>query len=95
MNRVEATVVRSFLLSILAGQLAFLGLDPTEVPDDLDLLTQGVVDSMGMVELIAAVEKHFAIQVDLADLDPEEFTVIGPLCRYIEHRCNGVQGHTI
>ena len=94
MNRVEAKDLFSFLLSILEGPLAILGLDPKDVPDDLDLLTEGVVDSMGMIELITAIEKHFAIQIDFENLDPEEFTVLGPFCRYIEQQCNGAGDQT-
>ncbi len=89
MNHVMAKDVRSFLLSNLGGPLASLGLDPKDVPDDFDLLTRGVIDSLGIIELIAAVEQHFGMQLDFADLDPEELTVIGPLCRYIEQRRNG------
>ena len=94
MNRLEATVVRSFLLSLLEGPLALLGLDPKDAPDDFDLLTRGVVDSLGFIELITAVERHFDIQIDFENLDPEEFTVLGPFCRYIEQQCNGAGDQT-
>ncbi len=94
MSRVAAREVRSFLLSTLERPLAALGVDTEELPDDFDLLTEGVIDSMGIVELIAAVEQRFGVQIDFADLDAEEFTVIGPFCRYVEERSNGLWSRT-
>ncbi len=84
MNPVLAKEVRSFVLNMLEGPLAAKGLNPENVPDEFDLLTEGVIDSLGLVELIAAVEEHFHIRIDFEDLYPENLTVIGPFSRYIE-----------
>lgn len=88
MSQIQAKHIRSFVLANLAGPLAANGLTPATVPDDFDLLTEGVIDSLGIVELIASVEQHFEIQVDFEDLDPELMTVVGPFCRYIEEKCS-------
>ena len=58
-------------------------LNLTELPDDFDLLLSGVIDSFGILEMISAIEKEFRIQLDLAALDAEEITVLGPLSRYV------------
>ncbi|MFQ5792389.1 MAG: GNAT family N-acetyltransferase [Acidobacteriota bacterium] len=92
MNRVLAKEVRSLVLAHLETPLAANGLHPRDVPDDFDLLTGGVIDSLGFVELLAAVEQHFGIQIDFEDLDPENLTVIGPFCRYIEEKSSGATG---
>lgn len=84
MNRVLAEEVRSLVLTRLQGSLSARGLRPEDVPDDFDLLTEGVIDSLGIVELIAAVEQQFDIQIDFQDLDAEDLTIIGPFCRYIQ-----------
>ncbi|TMP93776.1 MAG: acyl carrier protein [Verrucomicrobia bacterium] len=55
----------------------------TEIPDDFDLLLSGVIDSFGILEMISAIEDEFQIQMDLALLDAEDITRIGPLARYI------------
>ena len=84
MKRVTAEAVRDLVLSQLSEPLAALGLKPKDVPDDFDLLTEGVMDSLGIVQMIAALDDHFGIEIDFEHLDPEQLTVIGPLSRYVE-----------
>lgn len=84
MKKVSVEEVRTFVLAKLQTRLAANGLTPQAVPDDFDLLVEGVVDSMGLIELITAVEQNFEVRIDFEDLDPEDLTVIGPFCRYIE-----------
>jgi acyl carrier protein len=85
-RRVTADEIRKFILGRLQGPLEAKGLSPSSVPDDFDLLTEGVVNSMGMVELVVAVEQQFATRLDFEELDPESLTIVGPLCKYIEER---------
>jgi acyl carrier protein len=87
MNPVTAQDVRSVLLAQLVGPLSARGLRPEQVPDHFDLLTEGILDSMGIVEVIGAIEQHFQIQIDFEDLDPENLTIVGPFCEYIQARC--------
>jgi acyl carrier protein len=63
-------------------------LNLTEIPDDFDLLLNGVIDSFGILEMISAIEEEFRIQLDLALLDAEDITRIGPLARYIAESAN-------
>ena len=84
MRRITAEEARTFVLSRLQGPLGAKRLSLESVPDDFDLLTEGVIDSMGIVELIAALEQQFDIRLDFEELDPESLTIVGPLCRYIE-----------
>lgn len=60
----------------------------TEIPDDFDLLLNGVIDSFGILEMISAIEDEFQVQLDLALLDAEDITKIGPLARYIAESAN-------
>ena len=95
MRRITANEIRKFILNRLQGQLEAKGLSPSSVPDDFDLLTEGVVNSMGMVELVVAVEQRFATRLDFEELDPESLTIVGPLCKYIEEQSSGgdLTGH--
>jgi acyl carrier protein len=36
--------------------------------------------------MISAIENEFQIQLDLADLDAEQITIVGPLSRYVAER---------
>jgi acyl carrier protein len=81
-----AEQIRGFILDRFRSQLEAKGLSPWTISDDFDLLTEGVVDSMGIVELITALEQHWDIELDLEALEPEKLTIVGPLCRYVEER---------
>jgi acyl carrier protein len=75
--------VRSFLLTRYSEPITAMRLDLAQVPDDFDLLLGGVIDSFGILEMISAIENEFQIQLDLALLDAEDITKIGPLTRYV------------
>lgn len=79
----NANEVRLFILSRFAEKLANKGLKPENVPDDFDLLEQGIIDSMGVLDIVSSVEDRFATQLDLEDLPAEQLTVIGPLSEFI------------
>jgi acyl carrier protein len=76
--------VRALVLHELAEPLDALGMSPDEVPDDFDLLLGGAIDSLGLLELITAVEERFGIEIDFEGLGAEELTVLGPFSRYVE-----------
>jgi acyl carrier protein len=80
---VTPDAVRAFLVAELDVPLRESGIDPRALGRDFDLLTSGVVDSLGMIELIMAVDDRFGIDVDFEGLDPEQLTVLGPLSEHI------------
>lgn len=86
MMSIRVEEIRSFILTRLAAPLEAKRMTPQDVPDDFDLLIEGVIDSFGIVELIAAVEEQYGITIDFEDLDADDLTVVGPLCRYIEEK---------
>jgi acyl carrier protein len=80
--------VREFLLTRYYEPIIAMQLSVAEIPDDFDLLLSGVIDSFGILEMISAIEAEFRIQLDLALLDAEDITRIGPLARYIAENAN-------
>lgn len=86
MSVVRADEIRPFILSHLAGSFRENTLAEEEITDDFDLLKRGIIDSIGFLALISAIEEHFAIEVDFEDMDTENLTVIGSICKYIEER---------
>ncbi len=54
-----------------------------EIPDDFDLLTNGVIDSLGFLEMVSALQEKFDVEIDFEEIDPEKLSVIGPLCEYV------------
>ena len=84
MSVVSTDNVRKFLTGFIRQRLVAQGHDLREDPsDDFDLLLSGVIDSLGLLELVTAVNQHYGREIDFEGLDPEQMTVIGPLCRYI------------
>jgi acyl carrier protein len=57
-----------------------------DLPDEFDLRAEGVVDSLGFIELISEIEARLGCQIDFDGLEPELMTRIGPLARYIADR---------
>jgi acyl carrier protein len=85
-----AAEVRSLVLAHVGDELAALGLQPEDVSDDLDLLYEGVIDSLRLIEIIGALEDRFGAELDFEDIDPDEMTVLGPFCRHVERQVNAV-----
>jgi acyl carrier protein len=86
--------IRCFLLAHYGEILEALGLAPSSLPDDFDFLSTGVIDSLGLMQLIGAVENEFGIDIDLAALDTEYITLLGPLSRYIAENGVAKSAHT-
>lgn len=78
-----ADPVRSFLVRHLADRLSAVGVDPASVPDDMDLVAEGVLDSLGLIELLGALEGRFGVELDLEGLDSDSLGVVGPFSHYI------------
>lgn len=86
MKEITSEKVRQFLLQTYAEQIRATGQDPANVPDDFDFLLRGVIDSFGVLEMVSAIENEFQIALDLAALDAEQMTILGPLSHFVaEH----------
>jgi len=75
--------VRQFLLTRYSEAIKGMGLNPVDVPDSFDFLLSGVIDSFGILEMISSIEDEFRIRLDLAELDAEQITILGPLSLYV------------
>jgi acyl carrier protein len=54
-----------------------------DAKEDMDLIANGVLDSMGFIELLVYIESVTGNKIDLSDLDPIEFTSIRGLSRSV------------
>ena len=78
--------VRYFLLDRFSATIMANDFKSADLSDDFDLLAAGVLDSLGVIEMISAVEEHFNITVDFESMDPGELTVLGPFCRFVAEK---------
>lgn len=83
MTAATAEEVRAFILERISDQLDAIGMGVEEVPDDFDLLFEGAIDSLGLLQLVADIEERFDMELDFERLDMGDLAVIGPFSRYI------------
>jgi acyl carrier protein len=76
--------VEQFILAELAR-----GRGVTSIERDESLLTSGIVDSHGVVELVAFLEQRYGISVDDADLTPENFDNVVSIESFVEGKQSG------
>ncbi|HXO04974.1 MAG TPA: acyl carrier protein [Candidatus Sulfotelmatobacter sp.] len=87
MSAVSPADVRVFLKDFIQRRLAAQGQDPlSDLSDDCDLLLSGVIDSLGLLELVTAVNEHYGREIDFEDLDPDQMTIVGPFCDFVAER---------
>ena len=92
MNTVTSEDVRRFLKEYLTEKLATQGREiPPELDDQCDLLLSGIIDSLGLLELITAIQQYCGREIDFEPLDPEQMTIVGPLCRFVSEQMTHVQ----
>ena len=73
MNAVTPDAVQDFLREYVATYLRGQGRDaPAELSDDCDLLLSGYIDSLGLLELMTAIQDHFGREIDFDELDAEQ-----------------------
>jgi acyl carrier protein len=56
------------------------------LPDEDSLLESGIVDSLGILELVNFVTEEFGVAVSDEDLQPETFNSISSLAAFVEAR---------
>ena len=76
----------SFVDALLAQVEALVAADVDAVDVDTDLLLEGLVDSMGVVELVQWIEDRCAIRIDPADVVLENFRSVRAMVDYVEGR---------
>ena len=60
--------------------------DGFNMSDDVSFLDEGIIDSMGVLELIMFVEETFGISVEDDDIKPENFDSVNKLYEYIHRK---------
>jgi len=74
-ERVRQFVVDNFYLS-----------DAVELRDDTSLITDGYVDSTGMLEVIAFLESEFGIAITDTEMTPANLETIGRIANFVARK---------
>jgi acyl carrier protein len=73
-TKIKAFIVEEFMPDV----------SPDELEDDFDLLTGGVVDSLGLLKVVAWLEDEFDIGVDDSELGPDSFRTVAAIKAYVD-----------
>lgn len=57
--------------------------------DDLPLIENGVVDSLGIFHIVSFLEREFGVEILDEELVPEHFGTIGSIARLVESKRGG------
>jgi acyl carrier protein len=71
-DRIRAFVIESFFVD--------------DFSDEDSFLRNGIIDSLGMLELIAFLEKEFGIKITDAELVPENLDSLARVCAFVERK---------
>jgi len=78
MKDTESTIKSFMLESFPTGSPEF------RLEEDTSFLESGLIDSMGVLELVDFLEGEFGIDVGDSELVPENLDSIRNICRYLE-----------
>jgi acyl carrier protein len=79
------TEINSQLRDFLAKNILFTE-DGGALADDASFLAGGVIDSLGVMELVEYVRRQFGFEVPTSDIVPANFDSIARLSTYIRRR---------
>ena len=89
MSALTSSDVLVFLKDYLARQPGAKKAAVNDLPEDCDLLVSGMVtDSIDFLNLLAALQEFAGRDIDFEVLDPEEMSIVGPLCRFVSQQAS-------
>lgn len=75
----HAQKIKAFITDELAPDI-----DAAELPDDYDILSNGVVDSLSLERLVAWTGEEFSVPINDIDLAPEDLSSVARINAFIE-----------
>ena len=76
--------IEQFILDELTQGRGITEIDPSE-----NLLSKGIVDSHGVMELVGFLEERYGISVKDDDLSPENFESVQSIEAFVQRKQNG------
>ena len=84
-NELRKFITDNFLFGNATGEFAFT--------DDDSFHERGIIDSMGMMELVAFIQSNYAIALRDDDLVPENLDSISRITAFVERKRHGRFAH--
>ncbi len=76
-SQISSTLKR-FILDELAPEV-----DSADLQDDDSLLDSGILDSFGIMSLLAFIEQEYGVEVPAEDIEPENFETIAAIAQTV------------
>ena len=76
-NTIRAFVIDNFLFG-----------DAGDLKNDASLLDEGIIDSTGILELVAFLEEQYEIRIEDEEMIPENLDSIDHISDFIKRKCN-------
>jgi acyl carrier protein len=73
-------------IRVFLADIFFLGDDPTDIPASKSLIESGILDSMGVLELVSFLEEEYRIRIDDAELLPENLDSVQNIVRFVSRK---------
>ncbi len=77
--------IESQIQSYIAQNLLFSGTEFNYSNDD-SFLEEGIVDSLGVMELVSFVEDQYGLKVNDYEITPENFNSVNKLSKYVRQK---------
>jgi acyl carrier protein len=81
--------LESQIRSFIAANMLFSG-DAFQHDDDASLLEAGIIDSIGVMELVTFVSQTFKIEVPPEEILPDNFDSVSRLAKYVRGKQGAV-----
>ena len=81
-QEIESTI-RSFIDSNL-----LFGNDELNYSDDSSLLSEGIVDSLGAVDLVAFLQKRYKIKIGQQEVRPDNLDSVAKIAAFVRRKTN-------
>jgi acyl carrier protein len=87
-NQTETQTIESSIRSFIASQLLYSS-EGFSYADNTPLLREGIIDSLGVVELVEFVQQTFGVSVEQQEVRPDNFDSVEKLAAYVRRKCQG------
>ncbi len=81
MNQEIEAPIRTFIASNL-----LYSKDGFPHPDDASLLREGIIDSLGVVELVEFLQTRFGVKVEQQDVRPDNFDSVAKMAAFVRRK---------
>ena len=84
-NKVNDQQIEPAIREFIATRLLY-SKEGFTYPDDAPLLREGIIDSLGVVELVEFAQTHFGVKVEQKDVRPDNFDSVAKLAAFVRRK---------